>query len=372
MKRTVLYDHHVQLAAQMTDFGGFEMPLRYVGDKVEHLAVRQNVGIFDVSHMGEISLQGPSALLAADTLLSNDIGRLKDGQAAYACLLNERGTIIDDVVAYRCSAERVFICVNAANRDKDYSWIKQALAPQFSSAVLTISDESDMFGQIAIQGPAAIKVMDTLVAEDLNGIARYHFIDSALDLGSGHEVKTMIARTGYTGEDGFEVFLPTHETPALWDRLLEHGKSFGLMPCGLGSRDTLRLEAGMCLYGNDIDETTTPLEAGLSWTVRFDKGVGFIGRNALSKMRSEGLTRRLRGLKLIDKGIARHGHEVLSESGHRVGVVTSGTFAPFLNCAISLAYIDTPHDQIGNLVFINIRGKKAQAQIVKLPFYARR
>jgi aminomethyltransferase len=359
MKRTPLHSRHIALGAQMTDFGGFDMPVRYSGDKAEHMAVREHVGIFDVSHMGEVTIEGPKAQEAVDTLLTNDASRAANGQAFYAAMLNENGTIIDDLVAYKFSPEKFLICVNASNRDKDVAWITQAVRARFSVSEAKVTDESDDWAQIAVQGPKAVDLVAKLYGDAIRDIKRYHFKQDDM----------ILARTGYTGEDGFEIFCKPSVVADLWNSLLDTGAPFGILPCGLAARDTLRLEAGMCLYGNDIDDTTTPLEAGLSWIVKFDKTTPFIGQNALLGQKTEGVKKRLCGIELTDKGIARHGYSVLSKDGQTIGVVTSGTLTPFLNKAIAMAYVDKPYCEPGTTLNIDVRGRPLAAQVVKLPFY---
>lgn len=344
MKRTPLYACHVDLSAQMTDFGGFEMPVRYSGDKVEHMAVRQNVGIFDVSHMGEVRVRGPHAEADLNHLLTNDATRVKNGQAFYAAMLNEKAGIVDDVVAYKVSPEEFLICINAGNRDKDVAWIQKHIP--------YATDESEDWAQIAVQGPDAVDLVASIYGDSVRDIARYHFTGTS----------PIIARTGYTGEDGFEIFVKANDAVALWKKLSRHAT-----PCGLAARDTLRLEAGMCLYGNDIDENTSPLEAGLSWIVKLNKVTPFIGQSALQK----NLNKRLCGLEMIDKGIARHGYEVLSKSGEHIGVITSGTTTPYLNKSIAMAYINKPYFDVGTEIDVKIRDRATAARIVKLPFYRR-
>ncbi len=370
LKRTPLYDRHVAAGAKMVDFGGFEMPVRYAGEKVEHMAVREGVGLFDVSHMGEVFLEGEGALAAVQRLFTNDASAIADGQAFYAGLLNERGTFVDDCVLYRYSATKFLVCVNAGNRDKDFAWIDGVVQREFAGEV-TARDEGERWAQLAVQGPKAVDVVAELCGEHVRDVAFYHFTTGSV---AGAD-DSIIARTGYTGEDGFELYVPAAEAGRVWDAVVRAGTPFGLQPCGLACRDTLRLEAGMALYGNDIDEEHTPLEAGLGWIVKLDKDTGggepFIGADALRRQKAEGLERRLRGLEMVGRGIPRHGYRVLSSSGEPIGVVTSGTQAPYLNRPIAMAYIDDAHAAFDTVVAVEIRDKPVEARVAKLPFYRR-
>lgn len=366
LKRTPVYDRHVAAGAKMVDFGGFEMPVRYVGEKVEHMAVREGVGMFDVSHMGEVFLEGEAALDAVQRLFTNDASAIVDGQAMYAGLLNERGTFVDDCVIYRYSPTKFLVVVNASNREKDFSWIDGVVQREFPGKV-TARDEGEAWGQLAVQGPKAVDVVAKLCGEHVRDVGFYHFTTGAV---AGVE-NSIIARTGYTGEDGFELYVPAGKAAAVWDAVVDAGKPFSLQPCGLACRDTLRLEAGMALYGNDIDDEHTPLEAGLGWIVKLDKGTDFIGADVLRKQKAEGIKRRLRGLEMVGRGIPRHGYRVLSSSGEPVGEVTSGTQAPFLNRPIAMAYVDEAHSALETPLAVEIRDKPVEARVAKLPFYRR-
>lgn len=369
LKRTPLYERHVAAGAKMVDFGGFEMPVRYAGEKLEHMAVREKVGVFDVSHMGEVFLEGEGALEAADRLFSNDLQNVADGQAVYTGMLNERGGFVDDVIIYRYSSTKLLVCVNASNRDKDFAWIDAVVTRDFAGRV-TARDEGDAWGQIAVQGPKAVEVVAKVCGERAREVAPYRFTTGAIASTEG-----IIARTGYTGEDGFELYVPADQTGAVWDAVLEAGAPFGIERCGLACRDTLRLEAGLALYGNDIDEEHTPLEASLGWIVKLTTKAGeersFIGADALRKQKAEGVKRRLRGVEMVERGIPRQGYRVVTEAGDPIGVVTSGTHAPFLNRPIAMAYIDDAHAAEGAEVFIEVRNKPTRARVVKLPFYRR-
>jgi aminomethyltransferase len=344
----------------MVGFGGWEMPIQYQGITAEHLAVRQQSGMFDISHMGKFQLHGPNVLAALGALVPSDLSVLQPGQAKYTVLLNPEGGIIDDLIIYAqadlpSGESTATIIVNAATTDKDRAWLEAHLEPGY-----VVTDESDQKVLIAVQGPEAIALLQTLTPDALSAIPIY-----------GHAYITLmnqpvwVARTGYTGEDGFEVMLSHEAGVALWSRLL----ALGVLPCGLGARDTLRLEAAMALYGQDINDTITPLEAGLGWVVSLDKPI-FVGREALLKQKEQGLARRLVGLEMQGRHIARHDYEIQAE-GQVVGVVTSGTFGPALEKAIALAYVPTHLAQPGQVLDVMIRGKACPATVVKRPFYRR-
>ncbi|HSP79223.1 MAG TPA: glycine cleavage system aminomethyltransferase GcvT, partial [Myxococcaceae bacterium] len=323
-RRTPLNEAHRRLGGRMVEFAGWDMPVQYSSVIAEHEAVRTSVGLFDVSHMGEIEFTGPGALESANKLISNDLTRCADGQAVYAGLLNDQGGFVDDVVAYRFSPERILIVVNAANKDKDFAWM-QARAEGVKPV-----DRSDDFAQIAVQGPKAAGLVQRLTPVELSGIGTYRFAE-----GPVAGVPCIISRTGYTGEDGFELYCPPQEAEKLWDTLLQEGQAEGVKPCGLGARDSLRTEVKYPLYGNDIDDTHTPLEAGLGWICKFDKPGGFIGRDALLQQKNEGVKRKLVGFELTGSGIPRHGYPLLHE-GQRVGEVTSGTLGPSVKKPIGM------------------------------------
>jgi len=362
LRRTPLFDAHVAAGAKMVDFGGFEMPLKYTSETEEHMAVRQAVGVFDVSHMGEVFIEGKDALAAVQRLVTNDAARIVDGQAMYAGLLNERGGFVDDVIVYRFSAERFLVCVNAGNQDKDFIWMRAVVAAQ--GFACTVRNEGSQWSQLAVQGPGAVDVVAALCGEHVRAIGGYHFKAApVLD-----DATALIARTGYTGEDGFELYVKNEHAPALWAALLARG----VVPCGLACRDTLRLEAGMCLYGNDIDDEVTPLEANLSWILKLEGRPQFIGQDALQKQKTAGVPRVLRGLEMVERGIARHGYDVVDADGVKRGVVTSGTQSPFVNKAIAFALLDKAFAEVGGTVAVSIRGKPVKATVVKLPFYKRK
>jgi aminomethyltransferase len=358
-KRTPLYDVHVQSGARMVEFAGWDMPVQYTGVLDEHEAVRTRAGLFDVSHMGEVVFRGPKALASLNRIFTNDLTKVADGQAQYGCLCRENGGIVDDVVVYRRSAEDLLVCVNAGNRDKDFAWLRD------HAGEAQVKNESDDWVQLALQGPRAAAILQPLTGLDLSRVKTFHFAEGVV---AG--VPCTIARTGYTGEDGFELFCRPDQGPELWTALVEAGKGEGLVPAGLGARDTLRLEVAYRLYGNDMDDVTTPLEAGLGWVVKLDKG-DFIGREALVRQKAAGLSRKLVGFVLTDAGIARHGFDVLHD-GKKVGVVASGTKSPTLKTSIGLAYVPPALAAEGSTFAVDIRGRPAAAQVVKTPFYARK
>jgi len=361
LRRTPLYDCHLRAGARMVPFVGWEMPVQYRGVIEEHRAVRTGVGLFDVSHMGEIEVTGVRALDLVQYITSNDASKLVAGRAQYAGLMTPRGTFVDDLLVHKMADDRYFLVVNAANVDKDYAYIC-AQAPAFAG--VTVTNRSDEFAQIAIQGPLGASVLQPLTSARLDEMKYYRFVEAEV-MG----LPAIVARTGYTGEDGFEVYLATEHAPALWDRLLEAGAGSGIAPCGLGARDTLRFEACMHLYGNDIDDTTTPLEAGLEWIVKLDKGA-FLGREALQRQLTSGVTRRLVGFEMKGRGIARHGYPIFA-GGEEVGQVTSGTHAPTLGKALGLGYVPVALAAPGTAVDIDIRGQRVAAEVVPTPFYRR-
>ncbi|MCD4747976.1 MAG: glycine cleavage system aminomethyltransferase GcvT [Thermoanaerobaculales bacterium] len=364
-KRTSLYDEHVAAGGRMVHFAGYELPVQYTSLGEEHEAVRTRAGLFDVSHMGEVFVNGPGALDFVQNISCNDHSKLTVGRAQYTGLMYPEGTFVDDMLVHRMAEDEFLLVVNAANRSKDVEYL-QGLAENFDG--VTVSDRSDDWAQIAVQGPAAEEILQALTKTNLGEIKYYRFVWDEV-AGS----RTLIARTGYTGENGFELYLEPEKAPSLWRALLAEGKPKGLVPAGLGARDTLRFEAGMCLYGNEIDETTTPLEAGLGWIVKLAKG-DFIGRDVLEAQTENGLERKLVGFEMVDRGIARHGYEIsLGENSEELsGVVTSGTQSPTFGRALGMAYMPTDKSEIGTEFFVHIRAKTARARIVDLPFYSRK
>jgi aminomethyltransferase len=340
----------------MVEFAGWEMPVQYSGILGEHRAVRTAAGLFDVSHMGEVELRGAGALEACQRLASNDVSRLDDGDAIYTVLCLPSGGIVDDVIVTRLAADRVLICVNASNRRKDVEWLRE------HRLGADVVDRSDELALIALQGPRSADVLRPLVDVDVDRLRRFHAREGVV---AG--VSVLVSRTGYTGEDGFELYVDWNRAERLWEALLEVGTPRGLVPAGLGARDTLRLEKGYALYGNDIDETKTPLEAGLGWVVKLDKG-DFVGRDALLRQKQQGLSRSLAGLTMEAPGVPRHGYRVLA-AGTAAGEVTSGTMSPMLGNGIALAYVPAASARPGTPLAIEIRGRAHAARVVRLPFY---
>jgi aminomethyltransferase len=358
MNHTPLYAAHQALGARFVDFGGWEMPVQYTSIIDEHHAVRQRAGLFDVSHMGEIELRGPHAIAVAQELTVNDLGRLRDGQAQYSLLCRPSGGVVDDIMVHRMSAERVLLCVNAANTDKDVAWIAEH---RNGAEVINRSAE---FALLALQGPRATEILGALTRLPLSQIQAFAFGEGRV---SGRQA--LVAHTGYTGEDGWEIYCAPGDARTLWDALLDAGRRFDIRPAGLGARDTLRLERALPLYGHELTDETTPLEAGLGWAVRFAKP-SFIGRDALRQQRERGLTRRLVGLELTAPGIPRQGYPTVHD-GAAVGTVTSGTKSPTLGKAIGLGYVASTLGAVGTQLGVDIRGRVIGARVVHLPFYKR-
>jgi aminomethyltransferase len=356
LKRTPLHDAHVKAGARMVPFGGWDMPVQYVGIIEEHRVVRASVGLFDVSHMGEFEVEGPQALVALQSLTTNDVSALDIGQVQYSALCYADGGIVDDLTVYRLAADRYMLTVNAGNIDKDWEWVTSH-AP--GARWRNVAADT---GLIAVQGPRAERLVGRLADVDVTAIGYYRFAHGAV---AG--VRTLISRTGYTGEDGFELYVAAGDAGRLWAALLETGRPEGAAPIGLGARDTLRLEMRYALYGNDIDATTNPLEAGLGWIVKPAKGP-FIGRDAIEKVRAAGPARRLVGLEMAERAVARHGYPVVKD-GAPVGVVTSGSYGPSVDRYIAMAYVATPHAAVGTEVGVEIRGQARPARVVKTPFY---
>ncbi len=364
LKRTPLHHRHVSLGGRMVEFGGWDMPVQYAGIIAEHTACRTAAAIFDVSHMGEVGFKGPGALAAVQQLSTNDAAKLVDGRVQYAALCLESGGVVDDITVYRRGPEDYFYVVNASNAEKDLAWIRKNVAGE-----VTVEDLSAATALIAVQGPKAPGIVQRAADRDILDLPRYWFRDGKLACKTG-DVQVTFSRTGYTGEDGFEIACPAEAAPAVWDRLLEIGGPEGLAPAGLGARDTLRLEAKMCLYGHELDEKTTPLEAALGWAVALDSpGKGdFLGRDALVRQKAAGLERRLVGLEMAGAGIARQGYPILA-GGKRRGMVTSGTKSPTLGKAIALGYVATEFSKVGTRVAVEIRGREVPATVVRTPFY---
>lgn len=358
MKNTALTETHISLGAKMAEFAGYNMPIQYTGINDEHETVRKSVGVFDVSHMGEFILKGTDALDLIQKVTSNDASKLADGKAQYSCLPNENGGIVDDLIVYRLDEKAYMLVVNASNIEKDWNWISK-----FNNKGVEMHNISDKTSLLAIQGPKAIQTLQKLTNVNLSEIPYYSFTKGKV---AGAD-NVLISNTGYTGAGGFEIYFENRHAKQIWDAVFEAGKEFGIKPAGLGARDTLRLEMGFCLYGNDIDDTTSPLEAGLGWITKFTKT--FTNSENLKLQKENGVIRKLSGFEMIDRGIPRHHYKIANAEGNTIGFVTSGTQSPSLQKAIGMGYLDTFHAKEASEIFILIRDKKVKAKIVKLPFY---
>jgi aminomethyltransferase len=361
LQKTPLNEEHRRLGGKMVDFGGWDMPVQYsAGVIAEHMATREKVGLFDVSHMGEIHVDGKDSIAFINSITTNDVTKLVDGQAHYSALLYENGTVVDDLLVYRFSEDKLFLVVNAGTQDKDWAWIIE----HREGFDVDLRHASVEYCQIAIQGPKATEILQTLTETDLSVIKYYHFTTGEVD-----GVSSIISRTGYTGEDGFEVYADATKAVQLWNKLLEAGEPFGILPCGLAARNTLRLESAMSLYGHEISDEITPLEASLGWICKLNKET-FIGKEALVKQKADGLTKKLVGFEVTDKGIARDGFDVYIND-EKVGCVTSGSPAPFLKKNIGLAFVPAEFAILGQEIKIDVRGRMLSAVIVPTPFYKR-
>jgi aminomethyltransferase len=359
MKSTPFTDLHIQLGAKMHEFAGYNMPIEYKGIINEHLAVCHGVGVFDVSHMGEFFVKGTNALELLQLLTSNDVAALPPGKAQYSCFVNENGGVVDDILVYCCEKNQYLLVVNAANVNKDWDW---CMKHNHVGAVL--ENKSEQIAQLAVQGPLAEAVLQQLTTVDLSAILSYSFA-----VGTFAEIPdVIISRTGYTGAGGFELYFLNENGVKVWNALFEVGEKYGIVPVGLGARDTLRLEMGYCLYGNDLDDQTTPLEAGLGWITKFTGGKSFIGRTVLEKQRSGGVKRQLCAFEISDKGIPRQGYKITNLDGATIGHVTSGTISPTSRKGIGLGYVSTTYAAVGTPILISIRDRGVSANIVKLPF----
>ncbi|OWK73724.1 glycine cleavage system protein T [Flavobacteriaceae bacterium JJC] len=357
-KRTALFDKHVSLGAKMVPFAGFEMPVQYSGVTEEHFAVREKVGIFDVSHMGQFFVEGPAAKDLLQYVTTNNVDTLEDGKAQYTCLPNGNGGIVDDLIIYKMTDGKYFVVVNASNIEKDWNHITK-YNEKFGAKLTNASDEMSL---IAIQGPKATDTLQKLTEVNLSELPYYHFTVGSIAGVSD----VIISNTGYTGSGGFEIYFKNENAVEIWEALTEAGAEFGLIPCGLASRDTLRLEKGFCLYGNDIDDTTSPMEAGLGWITKFDKD--FVDKETFAQQKEEGVTRKLVGFEMQERAIPRHDYLVVDAEGNEIGKVTSGTMSPMKSVGIGLAYVAKPHFKVGSDIFIQIRNKNIPAKVVKLPF----
>lgn len=358
MKNTALSHIHESLGAKMVPFAGFNMPVSYEGVNAEHETVRNAVGVFDVSHMGEFLLSGENALALIQKVTSNDASTLEIGKAQYSCLPNNDGGIVDDLIVYKIKEEQYLLVVNASNIDKDWDWISS-----FNDLGVDMKNLSEDYSLLAIQGPKAVEAMQSLTSIDLSAIKYYHF--EVADFAGIENV--IISATGYTGSGGFEIYCKNSEVEQIWNKVFEAGADFGIKPVGLAARDTLRLEMGFCLYGNDINDLTSPLEAGLGWITKFTKE--FTNSENLKKQKEAGVSKKLVGFELIERGIPRHDYEIVDADGNNIGIVTSGTQSPSLGKAIGMGYVKTEFSAVDSEIYIVIRDKKIAAKVVKLPFY---
>ena len=359
MKNTELNDIHVGLGAKMVEFAGYNMPVQYAGVKAEHLSVRESIGVFDVSHMGEFFVSGENSFAFLQSILSNDLSKLVDGQAQYTCLPNETNGIVDDLIVYKFNTNKYMLVVNASNIEKDWNWINSK-----NSHGVNIKNESNDYSLLAIQGPNAIEAMQNLTNVDLNQIPFYHF---AVNNFAGFE-NIIISATGYTGSGGFEIYCKNSQVIDIWNEVFKAGEKFNIKPIGLAARDTLRLEMGYCLYGNDLNESTSPIEAGLGWITKFNKE--FTNSEYLKNEKENGPERRLVAFETIERGIPRKDYEIFSDTEKLIGIVTSGTMSPSFSKGIGLGYVNTNYSKIDSYVFIKIRDKLIKSIIVKLPFKA--
>jgi aminomethyltransferase len=358
MKNTALSHIHESLGAKMVPFAGYNMPVQYEGVNAEHETVRNGVGVFDVSHMGEFLLTGENALALIQKVTSNDASVLEIGRAQYSCLPNNEGGIVDDLIVYRMKEDQYLLVVNASNIDKDWNWISS-----HNDLGVDMRNLSDDYSLLAIQGPKAVEAMQSLTSVDLASIKYYHF-----EVGPFAGIdNVIISATGYTGSGGFEIYCKNSEVEQVWHKVFEAGAAFGIKPIGLAARDTLRLEMGFCLYGNDINDTTSPIEAGLGWITKFTKD--FTNSENLKKQKEAGVARKLIGFELIDRGIPRHDYEIVDANGNNIGIVTSGTMAPSLGKGIGMGYVATEFAGVDSDIYIQIRNNKVKAKVVKMPFY---
>lgn len=360
MKHTALSSIHERLGAKMVPFAGFYMPLKYLGDIEEHITVRTKLGVFDVSHMGEIWVKGANALDFVQWVTSNDAAALYNGKVQYSCFPNGKGGIVDDLLVYRFDEQNYLLVVNAANIEKDWNWLNSQ--NKFGVQLINASDETS---QLAIQGPFALKAMQKLTSEPVENMEYYTF--KVLEFAGVKDV--IFSTTGYTGAGGCEIYFPNDKAEQIFNAVLEAGQEFGIKPIGLAARDTLRLEMGFCLYGNDIDDTTSPIEAGLGWITKFVDHKNFIDKEFLLQQKQNGVQRKLVGFEMIDKGIPRHEYEICDEQGNKIGHVTSGTMSPMLKIGIGMGYVQTAYSKPDQIIYIKIRDKLMKAKVVKLPFY---
>lgn len=364
MKYTAFTKFHEELGAKMVEFAGYYMPLQYEGLVKEHLTVRSNVGVFDVSHMGEVWVKGPKSFDFVQWVTSNDVSKLHDGKVQYSCFPNGKGGIIDDLLVYQINAETYLLVINGANVDKDWNWLLEK-GKEFGLGDKDLFNASDEIAQLAVQGPLALKAMQKLTDEPVEDMEYYTF--KKLKFAGVDDV--IFSTTGYTGSGGCEIYMTNEDAPKIWKAVFEAGEEFGIKPIGLAARDTLRLEMGFCLYGNDINDTTSPIEAGLGWITKFTEDKSFIDKDFLLNQKEEGVKRRLRGFEMIDRGIPRQHYEICDAAGNTIGEVTSGTMAPAVNKAIGMGYVIVPHTKFDTEIFIKVRSKLLKAKVVKTPFY---
>ncbi|MEG2854790.1 glycine cleavage system aminomethyltransferase GcvT [Bacteroides sp.] len=359
MKTTPFTEKHIALGAKMHEFAGYNMPIEYNGIIDEHLTVCNAVGVFDVSHMGEFWVKGPNALAFLQQVTSNNVAALEPGKVQYTCFPNEDGGIVDDLLVYQYEPQKYLLVVNASNIEKDWNW-----CVAHNTVGAELENASDHMAQLAVQGPKAILALQKLTAINLSDIPYYTFKVGEF----AGEKNVIISNTGYTGAGGFELYFYPEAADKIWQAVFEAGEEFGIKPIGLGARDTLRLEMGFCLYGNDLDDTTSPIEAGLGWITKFVEGKNFTNRALLEKQKSEGAVRKLVGFEMIDRGIPRHGYELVAESGDAMGVVTSGTMSPTRKIGIGMGYVKPEYSKVGTEIYIDMRGRKLKAVVVKTPF----
>lgn len=358
LKKVALNDLHISLGAKMVPFAGFSMPVRYTSDIEEHNAVRKAVGVFDVSHMGEFLITGPGALDLVQQVTSNDASKLQDGKIQYSYLPNDKGGIVDDLLVYRLNSEKYMLVVNASNIEKDWNWISA-----YNTGKVNMENISDQISLFAVQGPMAVQALQPLTNVNLSGIEYYTFVKT--EFAGVKDI--IISATGYTGAGGFEIYLPNAYAQEIWSKIFQSGAPYGIKPIGLGARDTLRLEMGYCLYGNDIDDTTSPLEAGLGWVTKFNKS--FTNAAQLQAQKEKGVEKKLAAFTMIEKGIPRSHYDIVNAAGEKIGVVTSGTQSPSLQTGIGMGYIQNAYALPGTEIYISIRNKPLKAKVIKLPFY---
>jgi aminomethyltransferase len=360
MKTTVFKKKHEELGAKMVEFAGFYMPIQFEGINIEHETVRKALGVFDVSHMGEIWAEGPKAFELVQKVTSNDIATLTDGKVQYTCFPNDKGGIVDDLLVYRFAQDKYLLVVNASNTLKDWDWLTQ----QNTDIGANLSNASDSTSQLAVQGPLALKAMQKLASQSIEDMPYYTF--KVVEFAGVPDV--LVSTTGYTGAGGCEIYFPNESGLKIFDAVMDAGREYGIKPIGLAARDTLRLEMGFCLYGNDLSDTTSPLEAGLGWITKFSEGNDFVNRQNIEKQKTEGVPQKLIGFEMVDKGIARQHYNILDASGNSIGEVTSGTMSPSLKKAIGMGYVKSDFARTGTEIFIDIRGKALKAIVVKRPF----